>query len=51
MIGATCWETAAGRYSVNFGASVEDIRAKATYTQGKIQKVQCNNVLAPSMEL
>lgn len=46
-----CWETATGRYSVNFGASVEDIRAKATYTQDKMQKVQCHNVLKPSMEL
>ena len=46
-----CWETAAGRYTVNFGASVEDIRAKATYNQGKMQKTQCHDVLKPSYEL
>ncbi len=43
------WETAAGRYAVNFGASVEDIRATATYNQAKMQKVQCHDVLKPSM--
>lgn len=44
-----CWETAPGRYTLNFGASVEDIRARATYTQDKMQKVQCHDVLKPSM--
>ncbi len=46
-----CWETAAGRYTVKFGASVEDIRATATYTQSKLKSVQCHDVLKPSMEL
>ncbi len=46
-----CWETAAGRYTVNFGASVEDIRARTTYTQSKMQKVQCHDVLKPSMAI
>jgi len=36
------WETAAGRYEVQFGASVADIRATASFTLGKMQswKVQ-----------
>ena len=45
------WETAAGNYKVNFGASVEDIRATATYKQGKAQSVKCHDVLRPSMSL
>lgn len=44
------WETAAGNYSVRFGASVEDIRATATYKQSKAQSVKCNDVMRPSME-
>ncbi|MDO4214918.1 MAG: glycoside hydrolase family 3 N-terminal domain-containing protein [Bacteroidales bacterium] len=46
-----CWETAAGKYTVKFGASVEDIRATAPYTQAKAASVQCNDVLKPSMPL
>ena len=36
------WETAAGRYEVQFGASVADIRATASFNLGKMQswKVQ-----------
>lgn len=45
------WETAQGRYTLHFGASIEDIRAIATYTQSKALKVQCHDVLKPSMEL
>ena len=46
-----CWETAEGRYTVKFGASVEDIRATASFYQSKMQKVQCHDVLKPSMPL
>lgn len=46
-----CWETAAGRYTVKFGANVEDIRATAIYSQPKLEKVQCHDVLKPSMKL
>lgn len=45
------WETATGRYTLKFGASVEDIRAILLYNQGKMQKVQCHDVLKPSMAL
>lgn len=46
-----CWETAAGRYTVKFGASVEDIRQSATYTQPKAESVQCHDVLKPNRKL
>ena len=39
------WETAAGTYQVQFGASVEDIRGKASYKQGKNLSWPVNNVL------
>lgn len=45
------WETAKGQYEVRFGASVEDIRAKATYNRSKASAVKCHNVLAPNMAL
>ncbi len=45
------WETAAGRYTIHFGASVTDIRATSVYNQGKALKVQCHDVLKPSMSL
>ncbi|MCQ2258034.1 MAG: glycoside hydrolase family 3 C-terminal domain-containing protein [Bacteroidaceae bacterium] len=49
--GTQCWETAAGRYNVKFAASVEDVRATASYNVAKMQKVQCHDVLKPSMDL
>lgn len=45
------WETAAGTYTVRFGASVEDVRATANYKQAKAQSVQCHDVLRPNMTL
>lgn len=45
------WETAHGKYTLHFGASVEDIRATASYNQSKAEKVQCHDVLKPSMQL
>ncbi|MBR5715272.1 MAG: glycoside hydrolase family 3 C-terminal domain-containing protein [Bacteroidales bacterium] len=45
------WETAAGRYTVKFGASVEDIRATAIYTQAKAQSIAGHDVCKPDREL
>lgn len=45
------WETAAGTYTVRFGANVEDVRATANYKQTKAQSVQCHDVLRPNMTL
>ena len=45
------WETAAGRYTVKFGASVEDIRATAPFTQAKPQSFPGHDVCKPDMEL
>ena len=42
------WETASGNYDVQFGASSEDIRAHATYKQGKAQTWTVHNVMAPN---
>lgn len=39
------WETAAGNYTVSFGASVEDIRCTATYRLPKLQSVKCHDVM------
>lgn len=39
------WETAAGTYLVQFGASVEDIRCTAKYKQAKALSWAVNNVL------
>lgn len=49
--GTQSWETAAGNYTVSFGASVEDIRATAPFKLGKAQAVKCHDVLKPSMNL
>lgn len=43
------WETAAGKYEVRFGASVEDIRATAPYSLSKPQSVKCHDVLKAKM--
>lgn len=45
---ASQWETAAGKYDIQFAASSEDIRAHATYNHGKAQAWQTNNVMAPN---
>ena len=43
----SAWETAAGPYTICFGASATDIRATALYKQKAAQKWQVHNVLAP----
>lgn len=45
------WETAAGKYTIGFGASVEDIRATAPYNLSKKYSVKCHDVMKPSMPL
>ena len=45
------WETASGKYTINFGASVEDIRATVTCNVSNQQSVKCHDVMKPSMEL
>lgn len=46
-----CWETASGKYTFKFGANVEDIHANATINISRTSKVQCHDVMKPSMEL
>ena len=41
----SAWETAAGTYQVLFGASVTDIRAKASFRLSKSQSWEVNDVL------
>ncbi len=43
----SAWEAAAGSYKVQFGASVDDIRATAPFTLKKAQSWPVHNVLAP----
>ena len=43
----SAWEAAAGSYKVQFGASVDDIRATAPFTLKKAQNWPVHNVLAP----
>ena len=45
------WETAPGKYTIGFGASVEDIRATAPYSLSKQYTVKCHDVMKPSMPL
>ena len=45
------WETAAGNYTISFGASVEDIRAIAPYSLSKQYTVKCHDVMKPDMPL
>jgi len=45
------WETAAGKYTIGFGASVEDIRATAPFNLSKQQVVKCHDVMKPNMQL
>ena len=44
------WETAAGTYQVQFGASVEDIRATASFRFGKAQAWKVQDVLGVPTE-
>ena len=44
------WETAAGNYQVLFGASVADIRAKASFRLSKAQSWEVHDVLGPVKE-
>ena len=45
------WETAAGKYTILFGANVEDVRGTGIYNLAKAQVWPVHNVLAPDMEL
>ena len=45
------WETAAGKYTIGFGASVDDIRATAPYSLSKQHTVKCHDVMKPNMQL
>ena len=46
----SAWETAAGTYQVLFGASVEDIRATASFRFGKTQAWKVEDVLGTPMK-
>ena len=43
------WETAPGKYTIGFGANVEDIRATAPYSLSKQFTVKCHDVMKPNM--
>ena len=43
------WETAPGKYTIGFGANVEDIRATASYHLSKQYSVKCHDVMRPNM--
>jgi len=45
------WETAAGKYTIGFGASVEDIRATAPFNLSKQYTVKGHDVMKPNMQL
>ena len=45
------WETAPGKYTISFGASVDDIRATAPYSLSKQHTVKCHDVMKPDMDL
>lgn len=42
------WETASGTYDIQFAASSEDIRAHASYKQGKTQTWKVHDVMKPN---
>ena len=44
----SAWEAPAGNYGVYFAASVEDVRASATYALKKAQSWKVNDTLAPT---
>ena len=45
------WETAPSKYTIGFGASVDDIRATAPYSLSKQHTVKCHDVMKPDMDL
>lgn len=45
------WETAAGKYAIQFGANVEDIRATSPYSLSKPHAVKCHDVMKPNIQL
>ncbi len=45
------WQTATGKYEIQFGSSVEDIHATATFNNKKAFFKKANNVLKPNREL
>lgn len=45
------WQTATGKYEIQFGASAEDIRATTTFNNNKELSKKVNNVLKPNREL
>lgn len=45
------WETAAGRYEVQFGASVADIRATKTFNFSKAQRWEVHDVLGKPADM
>ncbi len=45
------WETAAGKYTLGFGANVDDIRVTVPFNLSKAQAVKCHDVMKPSMPL
>jgi len=45
------WEAASGKYTISFGASVEDIRATTSYSLSKPYTVKCHDVMRPNMPL
>ena len=47
---ASAWETAAGVYTVNFGASLQDLRRSGSFKLKKAQSWPVHNVLAPVTE-
>ena len=47
---ASAWEAAAGKYNVQFGASVDDIKASASFSLKKALNWPVNNVLAPQAQ-
>ena len=45
------WETAAGNYTVKFGANVEDIRCSAPFKLAKEQTWKALDILKPEKEI
>ena len=41
--------TAPGKYTIGFGANVEDIRVTAPYNLSKQYTVKCHDVMKPNM--
>ena len=47
----SAWETASGEYTVSFGSSVEDIRAKGSFKVSKASSRQAHDVMHPQSPL